>query len=508
MKRSRVTTLQIAVCCVIAFTTLCARAELNLTNFSAAHPIKIMPMGDSITDDCEVQGAWRMYLQFLLDSNSIPFTFVGRQVTLSPPSPKFTKTRHEGYCGAVVAPPGLYAANGYTATNNYLQKIGPDALTNAVPDIILILIGANDLGRGRNPFQVATNDMAKLLGRLFSNAPNANVILAKPTTLSNASVPSLSLFYGAYATNVPIYSAALQALVNQRRAAGQNIALADMFSVVDHATMFMSDDLHPNNTGLSAVAQEWFTRIRTILTGTNRITASLIYGGDLWRYSDPATDPGTNWTQPGFDDSGWNTGCGRFGWGEASDQTILQTNTTSYFRKAFVVSWNQVFTNLSFRLAQTGGAVVWLNGQEVFRTNLPSGPVGFATQATRTLTGDSPSIYYQTTLAGTNLLVGTNIIAVETHQASGTNASAGFDMELIGGAYVLPPPTLAAALAQTNIVLSWPANNGSTFTLYSAPTLAAGSWQAVNAPLETNSDQITASVPLGVSPLFFRLQQP
>src|SRR6266536_1142024 len=72
--------------------------------FNASKPMKIMPIGDSITDDCSINGAWRLYLQPMLETNGYPFTFVGRQI--SSPSGSFTKTRHEGYCGAVIAPPG------------------------------------------------------------------------------------------------------------------------------------------------------------------------------------------------------------------------------------------------------------------------------------------------------------------------------------------------------------------------------------------------------------------
>ena len=114
---------------------------------------------------------------------------------------------------------------------------------------MLILIGANDLGRGRNPWVVATNDMPNLLSVIFSNTPNANIILAKTTTLLNAGIG-----YNVYATNVPIYNAALQAMVNQRRALGQNVFLADMFSAVDYGTGFLSDHLHPNDAGYQAMA--------------------------------------------------------------------------------------------------------------------------------------------------------------------------------------------------------------------------------------------------------------
>ena len=93
---------------------------------------------------------------------------------------------------------------------------------------MLILIGANDIGHGRNPWGVATNDMPNLLNIIFSNAPSANVLLAKATTLQNT-IPGLRV----YATNIPIYNAALQASGQPRRAQGQNVFLADMFSAVD-----------------------------------------------------------------------------------------------------------------------------------------------------------------------------------------------------------------------------------------------------------------------------------
>jgi hypothetical protein len=46
---------------------LCAglqcRADLVLTNFSATNLLKVMAVGDSITDDCSINGAWRQFLQ-------------------------------------------------------------------------------------------------------------------------------------------------------------------------------------------------------------------------------------------------------------------------------------------------------------------------------------------------------------------------------------------------------------------------------------------------------------
>ena len=229
-----------------------------------------MPIGDSITDDCMINGAWRLYLQPLLQTNGYPFTFVGRQSS-SPVSPSFTKVNHEGYCGAVIAPPGVFAVHGYTTTNAFLLKIVADALgvTRNRPDLVLLLIGANDIGRGRNPYQVATNDMEQLLDLILTNVPTANVILSKITSLKNANLPGLN--YAAYATNVPIYNVALQSIVDRRRQAGQNVFVADMYSAVDYNTMFQPDHVHPNTTGLKAIAGEWLSRIRAITISANPV---------------------------------------------------------------------------------------------------------------------------------------------------------------------------------------------------------------------------------------------
>ncbi len=487
------------------------RAELVLANFSAANPIKVMAIGDSITDDCVTNGAWRLFLQPLLETNGIVFTNTGRLQSTGYPG--FTKRRHEGYCGTVIAPPGVFAVYNYSTTDAYLQKIVRDALaiTNNRPDLVLILIGANDIGRGRNPWTVATNDMPNLLSVIFSNVPNANVILAKMTTLQNA-----NLGYNAYATNVPIYNAALQAMVNQQRAAGQNVFLADMFSAVDYSTMFLSDHLHPSPPGLRAIATEWTTRVLSIAVRTNLITSTLINGGANWKYSDTGADLGTNWAQPNYDESVWSNGIARLGYGDLATATSVSFGpdanskfVTTYFRRQFVVPWNAVITNLNFRLARTGGAAVWLNGQEAFRANLPSGEITYTNLALSAMTGYTVHIFYPTNLA-VNLLAGTNLVAVELHQSSVTNSTLGFDMELIGSGYLLPTPSLSITTASGgNFVLNWPETNGGSFALYSTTNLAAaGNWSPEPSPIYTNGGQIIVTQALDTTARFFRLQRP
>jgi hypothetical protein len=279
--------------------------------------------------------------------------------------------------------------------------------------------------------------------------------------------------------------------------------------------MFMPDHVHPNEAGDNAMAKEFLARIQAITIRTNQFTTTLVRGGDSWKFSDTGQDLGTNWTQPGYDDSAWNTGSARFGYG---DLDIVTTNSygpdpankfvATYFRRSFVVPRNMAVTNLNFRLARADGAAVWLNGQELFRTNLPGGPIAYTNLALRTMTGFTSHVYYPTNIAITNSLIGTNQLAVELHLGAVTNTAAGFDMELFASGKLIPPPSLSIAQFGGSFVLNWPATNSDGFTLYTSTNIAAGSWSVSTALPVTNAGQIVVTQSPDTSARFFRLQRP
>ena len=263
------------------------RADLVLTNYTASRPLKVMASGDSITDDSSINGAWRSYLQPLLKNNGYTFTNLGRWV--SSPTATFTLTRHEGMDGAVIAYPGLSPAHGYPASSNYARLSLAHALTNVSPDLFLIDLGVNDMGRGRNPYFVATNDLAALLDMIFAGRCRR---LTSLSASRPASRTPRSFAYLNYGTNMPIFCAALQSLVNARRAQGQNVFVADLFSAVNGLTMMKPDGTHPNAAGLSAMANEWLFRIAAITVRTDRVVTPFIAGGSSWKYSNQGLEPG------------------------------------------------------------------------------------------------------------------------------------------------------------------------------------------------------------------------
>jgi lysophospholipase L1-like esterase len=464
---------------------------LILTNFSTTNLLKIMAVGDSITDDCSINGAWRQYLQPLLETNGYPFTFVGRYS--SSPAATFTKVKHEGICGAVIAAPGMMttSVHNYSGPNTYLQLTLMNALTNVIPDLLLVYIGVNDIGRGRDPYVVATNHLPALLDSIFAKAPAANVIVTKVTTLRNATSVGTPP-YSTFSTNIPAFNMAVQTMVNARRALGQNVFVADIFSAVDPSTGLLSDYLHPNTVGLNAIAREFLSRIEALTLRTNRAVTYLLPGCSDWKYSDQGLDLGTNWALPQYDDSTWNQGLGRLGYGTSGISTTLgyggvTTNRfiTTYFRRGFVVPSTIHYTNLNFRLNRVDGAAVWLNGRELFRMNLPTNqPLSYLDRSKSSIASDQVDTYYQTNIAVSFLPPGTNVLGVEIHKYTPALPRLSFDLELFGmGDYSPPAPPLAIARDGADVLLHWPATNNAGFVLFSGTDLLqTPSWLPLGGP--------------------------
>jgi lysophospholipase L1-like esterase len=512
---SRLRLIWFTVCALAAVT---ARAELTLTNYTAANPLKVMASGDSITDDSVTNGAWRGPLQILLVTNGYAFTNLGRWASV--PRGAFTQVHHEGMDGAVIAAPGLSGpTHGYPASNNYALLTVADALTNATPDLVLIDLGVNDMGRGRDPYYTATNDLSDLLDLIFSRLPSAQIIVSKPTTISYSTI--LTPEYKTYKTNMYIFCDQVQALATARRAQGQNVFVADLFSVINSSSLLNSDGTHPTPVGLAAIANEMMFRIAAITARTDSVVTPFIFGGSVWKYSDQGVDLGTNWSQANFDDSAWSQGAGRLGYSNVAGVTTTVSfgpnpsnkYITTYFRHAFVVPNNVSYTNLAVRLNRVDGAVVWLNGQELYRVNLPAGTITYQTQAStsQSVIVDNPYFYFPTNLSITSLPAGTNLIAVEIHRfSSATAAGISFDLELFGkGVPTVPrPPTLSFTPTDGLLQLAWPTNYA-TFSLQTTGNLpAGGAWQIVPGPYPVSNNSFEVSVPINAGSAFFRLIQP
>src|SRR5204862_4183903 len=97
----------------------------------------------------------------------------------------------------------------------------------------------------------------------------------------------------------------------------------------------------------------------------------------------------------------------------------------------FTVADPSAFTNLGVRLLRDDGGVVFLNGTEIFRSNMPTGAVNHLTPAASVVGGiDESNNFYAASVSPTWLVTGTNVVAVEIHQANATSSDISFDLEL------------------------------------------------------------------------------
>ncbi len=163
---------------------------------------------------------------------------------------------------------------------------------------------------------------------------------------------------------------------------------------------------------------------------------SLVSTGSDWKYLDDGSDQGTVWYSPGFDDSAWRSGRAELGYGDGGEGTVVNggpTNNhyvTTYFRKSFTATKVAWYLGLRLRLLADDGAVVYLNGVEVCRSNMPAGTITYTTLATANLGGADESTFVGFDLSPAFLRDGVNTLAVEVHQSSPTSSDISFDLAL------------------------------------------------------------------------------
>lgn len=218
-------------------------------------------------------------------------------------------------------------------------------------------------------------------------------------------------------------------------------------------------------------------------------TQEFIVSGTPWRYLDDGSDQGIAWRTSNFDDSLWEQGPSELGYGESDEETRVgfvdvdpstpgnQRNATTYFRTKFNVTNPNQFVEFILELKYDDAAAIYLNGNEVVRTeNLPAS-ASFDTYAS----GNSPdeNQYFPFIVSPQDFVEGENSLAVEIHNASPTSGDLSFDLRLSGltsfGAdqvtfpISLNEPATINARSFDNAINEWSALNSAFFSLDSVP---------------------------------------
>ena len=157
-----------------------------------------------------------------------------------------------------------------------------------------------------------------------------------------------------------------------------------------------------------------------------------------WRYRDTGEEPAASWTSGNFDDSNWPQGRAPLGYGQAGVTTEISyggdpraKHLAAYFRRSFDFAAGPApLTQLAVSMCIDDGVVVYLNGRELVRQNMPAGPITATTRAVRRIEGNEETVYRRHVVPAAALVPGRNVLAAEVHQINGGSSDLFFDLQL------------------------------------------------------------------------------
>ncbi len=233
-------------------------------------------------------------------------------------------------------------------------------------------------------------------------------------------------------------------------------------------------------------------------------TSTLIHFGSPWRYNDFGVDPGANWFTAAYPDGNWLFNFSQFGYGESDEATTTQPATATYFRYYVSITDPQAYSSFTLRLLRDDGAVVYINGTEVLRNNLPpSGTLTYDTLALSAVNGAQENVLVVTNLPPSLFVSGPNLIAVAIHQITASDGDMSFNFELTATTGTNPVPVASIIRGpylqmgtSSNIIVRWRTSTETDTLVRYGTSLASLNKGVTNYALVTDHEiKLTGLVP-------------
>ncbi len=222
------------------------------TRAPANGPVKIMPLGDSITRGVGSTNynGYRKPLYLNLTASGYNVDFVGSQI-----DGDFSDPDHEGH--------GTWHAEQDGTVYDINDQVYGWLVTYQA-DIILLHIGTNDITAGEQD----ANEVSNILDEIDRFSTDIKVILALIIDRQTHS-PVTTQF------NIDVNT-----MAQNRIAGGDDIIIVDMEHTLNYTTD-MSDNLHPNDSGYVKMASVWYSALTDILVRQMTLTCSSTKGGSV-----------------------------------------------------------------------------------------------------------------------------------------------------------------------------------------------------------------------------------
>jgi lysophospholipase L1-like esterase len=294
---------------------------------SATAPVRIMPLGDSITAG---PGCWRAILWHELQTNG--YTNV-----------HFVGSVPDGGCNYGYTYDGDNEGHsGLAATALASQNLLPGWLAAASPDIVLMHLGTNDMWGNFIPTSSILAAYTTLVGQMRANNPNMKILVAQIIPMNPPSCSACAAEVVALDNAIPGWAAGLTT-------AQSPIIVVDQWTGFDSATDTVGDGVHPNDAGFRKMADRWYPPLAQVLNGIIPPQPS----------SSPSPSPSATPTG--------NTGCTAAyqvtsQWAGGFQGTVTVTNSST----AASTAWTATFTFANGqRITQSWNAALTQSGATV-----------------------------------------------------------------------------------------------------------------------------------------------
>lgn len=211
----------------------------GFSNSARAGVVRIMPLGDSMISSIEGQVSFRYRLARRLANAGFQFDFVGSQWGVGSSSPPINfDANHEGHGGA---------------TTSDIANNVRDWASAVRPQIVLLLMGANDLDAG-GTISPMTANLNYTISRLRSINPNMRILMGLQPP-----IPGLSsrIFY---------WNRAIQNVAAIRSTSRSPIYVVDFWTGWNPAQHTV-DGTHPNAAGEMLMATRFYNRLVGVMAG-------------------------------------------------------------------------------------------------------------------------------------------------------------------------------------------------------------------------------------------------
>jgi lysophospholipase L1-like esterase len=237
---------RIIIAAVVLFVSLAACAGMRLQAGGEPHrplvtgphkdapvsmPVRVMPLGDSITDGLQSSGGYRSDLWQYMRADGMNPDFVGSR---SSGPAQLDDRDDEGHPGWRI---------------RQLSQHASAWLLEYRPGIVLLQIGTNDVIQ-RSGLAAAPSRLSALLDLITTTVPSAQVYVATITPLASR----------ANDRRARAYNAAIPGLVSAKAAAGRHVHVVDMHAALSKDDL-SGDGIHPTSGGYAKMAATWYSAL-------------------------------------------------------------------------------------------------------------------------------------------------------------------------------------------------------------------------------------------------------